>query len=523
MNSSLSMAHMCSTALAFALFLVAQPAYSKTASEVFDIASKSTVVVKKLNAKGKTIGLGSGVVLPGGDIATNCHVVEGAENISVRSQGKDYPATLRYSDWDRDVCSVSSSGMKQNTHVTMGSTKKLKIGKPVYAIGSPQGLELTLSDGIVSSLREVEDGNYIQTTAAISPGSSGGGLFDENGDLVGLTTFYLAGGQNLNFAVPVEWVTELPKRHKRNTLTSQPETYWINKGIELEERKDWAALLDHCLLWIKSQPQLGSSWYVLGTTYAKLDQPAKSVEAFQQAVRINPEHFNTRYNLAISYEALGQITKSIESYQQAIRINPDAAKSWYNLGNNYVRLGQPAKAIESYQQAIRIDPEDADTWYNLGIAYNNTGQAAKSMDAYQNAIKINPEHANALLNIGVAYRDLGQTAKARESFQQSIRSNSENAIAWGNLGRIYSDLGQRAKAVEAYRQAISINPEYANVWYHLGMAYGASSETSKAIESFLQAIRIEPGDANSWYFLESVTKWLGSQARLQRYTNVLRK
>jgi S1-C subfamily serine protease len=96
--------------------------------------------------------------------------------------------------------------------VVIGSTKTLKVGAKVYAIGAPKGLELTLSDGIVSSLREVDGGQYIQTTAAISPGSSGGGLFDENGALVGLTTFYLAEGQNLNFAVPVEWVKELPKR-----------------------------------------------------------------------------------------------------------------------------------------------------------------------------------------------------------------------------------------------------------------------------------------------------------------------
>ncbi len=88
----------------------------------------------------------------------------------------------------------------------------LKVGAKVYAVGAPHGLELTLSEGIVSSLREFEGSNYIQTTAAISNGSSGGGLFDENGALVGLMTFNYTKGQNLNFASPVEWVEELPKR-----------------------------------------------------------------------------------------------------------------------------------------------------------------------------------------------------------------------------------------------------------------------------------------------------------------------
>jgi hypothetical protein len=364
MDSNLSMRHIRISALVFALALVAQPAYSKTASEVFVIASKSTVVVKKLDAKGKTIGFGSGVVLPGGDIVTNCHVVEGAVYITVKSSGKDYPAILHHSDWDRDVCTVSSISLKQKTPVTMGSTKKLKIGKPVYAIGSPQGLELTLSDGIVSSLREVDGGNYIQTTAAISPGSSGGGLFDENGALVGLTTFYLAEGQNLNFAVPVEWVTELPKRHNSNLVKSQPATQWLNKAIELETRKDWVALINHCLRWTKSQPHFVAAWYALGVVYSKS----------------------------------GESTKAIETYQQAIRINPEFASAWNNLGIAYGNTGQNAEEIESYQQAIRINPEDADAWYNLGVTYWMSGQSSKVTEVYKRLKGLNSAKADEFFN-----------------------------------------------------------------------------------------------------------------------------
>jgi hypothetical protein len=398
MASSRSMRNMSSVALVFAHALAAQPAFSMTASEVFERASKSTVVVKKLDAKGKTIGFGSGVVLPGGDIVTNCHVVEGAVKITVKSSGKDYPAILHHSDWDRDVCTVSSISLKQKTPVTMGSTKKLKIGKPVYAIGSPQGLELTLSDGIVSSLREVDGGNYIQTTAAISPGSSGGGLFDENGALVGLTTFYLAEGQNLNFAVPVEWVTELPKRHNRNLVKSQPATQWLNKAIELETRKDWAALINHCLRWTKSQPHFVAAWYALGVAYSKSGETTKAIESYQQAIRINPEFVSAWNNLGIAYGNTGQDAEEIESYQQAIRINPGDADAWYNLGITYYNLGQTAKAMESYQQAIRINPEYADAWFNLGIAYRKSGQSSKVTEVYKRLKGLNSAKADEFFN-----------------------------------------------------------------------------------------------------------------------------
>lgn len=75
--------------------------------------------------------------------------------------------------WDRDICSLSVRGLGGRAAV-IGSSKTLEVGAKVYAIGAPHGLELTLSNGIVSSLREIEGGNYIQTAAAISSGSSGG-------------------------------------------------------------------------------------------------------------------------------------------------------------------------------------------------------------------------------------------------------------------------------------------------------------------------------------------------------------
>jgi hypothetical protein len=90
--------------------------------------------------------------------------------------------------------------------------KQLRIGQRVYAIGAPQGLELTISEGIVSSLREVPGGSVIQTTAPISPGSSGGGLFDLSGRLVGIMTFQHRYGQNLNFALPADWIAGMQTR-----------------------------------------------------------------------------------------------------------------------------------------------------------------------------------------------------------------------------------------------------------------------------------------------------------------------
>ena len=121
-------------------------------------------------------------------------------------------ATLYAEDGDKDICILDAKGITGKP-AQLGKAANLKVGDPVYAVGAPQGLELSLSDGIVSQLRGGPP-PLIQTTAAISPGSSGGGLFDGEGRLVGLTTLYMEGGQSLNFAMPVEWIGEVKPGRK---------------------------------------------------------------------------------------------------------------------------------------------------------------------------------------------------------------------------------------------------------------------------------------------------------------------
>ena len=277
------MATVARLCLLIILWVVASDSLAKDASTVFDIAAQSTVVVLTYDESGEVISLGSGVALPGGDFATNCHVLKGGTRFSLRYQEVEYPATRRNSDWDRDVCTLAS-GTINVPAVSLGSTRTLKVGAQVYAVGAPQGLELTLSDGLVAALRAVPGGQYVQTTAPISPGSSGGGLFDEEGRLLGLITFYLSEGQNLNFALPVEWIEELPVRNVAQQVEGKGSVDWLNRAIELDEEQKYDELLEHSLNWVSAQPENAVAWASLGFTYGNSGQTAKAVEAYQQAV-----------------------------------------------------------------------------------------------------------------------------------------------------------------------------------------------------------------------------------------------
>jgi hypothetical protein len=182
-----------------------------TASQVFETAASSVVVVEAIGTDGSAIAQGSGVVIARDSVVTNCHVVDGAFSVRVREHDEVQFGTLEYRDVERDLCQLAVPGLKSRA-ATFRKGEPLRVGEAAFAIGAPRGLDLTLSDGLISGLRPVGDSSMIQTTAAISPGSSGGGLFDARGRLIGITTLQFKDSQALNFAVPVDWIDELPSR-----------------------------------------------------------------------------------------------------------------------------------------------------------------------------------------------------------------------------------------------------------------------------------------------------------------------
>lgn len=487
--------------LFFLLFKLEALATSKTAIDVFEAVSESIVIVETYNAKGNEIGFGSGVVLTDGIVVTNCHVIKDATRLQVLHQGQKFKATSHHTDWDRDVCTLAVEGMEA-PGVEQGSTDLLKVGAKVYAIGAPQGLELTFSEGIISSLRPVDGGQYLQITAPISPGSSGGGLFDEEGRLIGLPSFYLVEGQQLNFAMPVEWIKELPKRTapppKGESTTS---IEWVKKAIALEQKKDWLGLQKHSLRWTKAQPNNAEAWFALGQVYKQTDQPDEAIAAYQQSLRLDKEIAVVWYQLGNAHLIANQIAKAIEALQQAVRLNPDNASAWYQLANSYVMSNQTTKAIETYQQSIRLDSSDARVWFAFGNAYRQSYQIAKTIECWQQSLRLNPGDPVVWQELGNAYTIANQFDEAIEAFQQTLRLDPENTDVWLSLGKAYKDSQRNIDAIAAYWQAIRVNPELDEAWSHLGASYILSNQYDKAVEAFQQAVRLNPESVKAWYGL----------------------
>lgn len=149
------------------------------------------------------LSLGSAVAISERHLLTNCHTLEGRDTILVFHRADDpEPVSVEavYLDRQSDRC-ILVSPVELSRFVAVRPLEDLEVGERVYTVGAPSGLDLTLGEGIISSLRASNGLRYIQTTAPISPGSSGGGLFDSRGNLIGITTFLVRDAQNLNFAL----------------------------------------------------------------------------------------------------------------------------------------------------------------------------------------------------------------------------------------------------------------------------------------------------------------------------------
>jgi len=203
---------------AAALLLAATPAAALTPAEVFAQVSPSVWRVQTLDADGLLLGQASAVVVAPEQLVTNCHVLLRARKVQVRRDGPSSAIPARLVMWDvqRDLCQLQAPGLRAPAAV-LGQAAQAAVGQPAYAIGHPRGLDLTMSAGLVSSFRRNAAGQLVllQTSAAVSGGSSGGGLFNEQGELLGLTTIASVTGdaQNLNFAIPADWIADLPRRH----------------------------------------------------------------------------------------------------------------------------------------------------------------------------------------------------------------------------------------------------------------------------------------------------------------------
>ncbi len=339
-----------------------------SAKEVYDNAKNSVVFVTVFDGTNtEPIGAGTGfVVSEDGLIATNFHVIEGAQ-IATVSFADGRVLTVEGVVGVNRVADLAllKVGGTNLSFLKLGSKELPQVGKDVYALGNPRGRTNTLSPGIVT--RESEwtgDSTRIQTNAAISPGSSGGPLLDEYGTVVGITTGFILDSQNLNLAVPVELLARLlAGRGEVQTLPS-----FVSSKMDQFEKDSILQLRPD-----RAKRALAFGVYELGVDAARrADQPnvensdqlwESAIESLNKAVEIDPSFVAPRIVLACIHEYYkNEHDKAKQLLDDAIRREPTNAEAHYYLADVHYDDGNEEDAIRELNLAVNLDPY-------FGLAY----------------------------------------------------------------------------------------------------------------------------------------------------------
>lgn len=202
-------------AMALAAVFCAGSALALEPEDIFQRAAPAVWTVKSDLGNGQ-FAIGSAVAITPELLVTACHVVTKAITVQLAQQKREVKVIRITRDPvpEHDLCVLQTAPGAALATVAIAPIDTVRVGAKAYAIGSPHGLELTLSEGLVSALRANATSTLptIQTSASISSGSSGGGLFDTEARLMGVTINVSPGGENLGFAYPAQLVMDLPKR-----------------------------------------------------------------------------------------------------------------------------------------------------------------------------------------------------------------------------------------------------------------------------------------------------------------------
>ena len=458
-----------------------------TAQETVDWSSLvekvMPTVVTIVSADAKDIVQGSGFIISSdGKIVTNFHIVTGKPAILARRLDGSFLIIkgILALDKESDLAILQAEG-RNLPFVLLGDSDEVKVGEAICVIGSPMLLEGTVSAGIISAVRDLRDGRkLLQITAPISEGSSGSPVFNRKGEVIGVASFTLSKGQNLNFAVPSNAVKALLRRLGISTKPLSP-----LPTLSLEERFEQA---------YQEAFQVAQEFEIASIPCSLLLKDIAIALAkagqFDRAIQI-AQKIEDALSRSLALKEIALALAKAGQFDRAIQI----AQKIENLLDRSLALKEIALALAKagqFDQAIQIAQKIDEPWRSLAleeiaVALVKAGQFDQTI---QTAQKI--EGALALKEIAVALAEVGQFYQAIQIAQKIKdaldRSSAleEIAVALAKAGQFYQAIQIAQKIEDALRRSSALH-DIAVALAEAGQFYQAIQIARKIMEDEMQA------------------------------------
>ena len=333
----------------------------------------SVVSVLTYDAKDEPLISGTGFFVRPGEVVTNMHVIKGAHRVEIHTlegKGRTYPVAGALGvDDEADLALLRVELPADRSKPLSMITSAPDEGEPVFLIGNPLRLEGSVSDGIVSAIREVPDlGRIIQITAPLSHGNSGSPLFNMRGQVIGIVTVKVTNGQNINLALGVSRIASLARGElmtfdqiaARNKSTGQPEflaELWYRGGIDSLWLGNYDSALNYFETAANRNPRRPETWIQIGYCKVKQGRNEEAIRAYKRALQLRPTSAEAHNKLGDAYFYGGRFDEAIASYKQAARLQPNEPEAYYNLGLAYLEIGDRESAMAQSRLLEPLDPE----------------------------------------------------------------------------------------------------------------------------------------------------------------------
>lgn len=295
--------------LLLGLSILFAPPASAFPSDEKIIEMSNSVVKVHVNDRDGNYGIGSGFVVRENHVVTSCHVIAGAHSVRVAKEGVRYKPIAFKADWRHDLCILKFDDLPLKP-LPLGDGAGLEYEQEVFALGFPQNSPRSQpSFGFIKALYPLDDSSIIRASAGFRLGASGGPLLDDDGEVIGITTFKDPGRfNNFYYSLPIKWVKELLLQSDISDLRQTERPFWdvpeeqrpyFMRVVPPLKAEIWNDLETLAKNWSVQEPLDAEPWYYLGLAEYHLHNVEAAIDHLQKAITLNHSHTSAYLQLGL--------------------------------------------------------------------------------------------------------------------------------------------------------------------------------------------------------------------------------